>query len=97
MANPHDAMAEAFEKLHRSISDDDAHNFASTTLDDVRSTIRDIDRKQRMRMASQNLRHIELFLLEIKNFTTVIKVLCNGTPYMPYVWVRPRPNLHLLR
>lgn len=88
MANPQSVIADAFEKLKRSISEEDARNFASTELKDVWSAVREIDGKQRKRQSAQNLRRNEPLLRGIEKYTKVIEVLCNGTPYMPYVWVR---------
>jgi len=91
MANPQTAIADAFEKLKRSISEEDAHRFASTELQDVWLAVREIDSRQRERRSAQNLRRIEPLLRGIGKYTKVIEVLCNGTPYMPYVWVRTLP------
>ena len=88
MANPTNVIADAFEKLKRSISDEDAHQFASTDLKDVWKAIRDIENVQRKRQSAQNMRRIEPLLRGIEKYSKVIEVLCNGTPYMPYVWVR---------
>ncbi|PQE30167.1 hypothetical protein CJF32_00003620 [Rutstroemia sp. NJR-2017a WRK4] len=87
MADPQAVIAGAFEKLRRSISEEDAHKFASTELKDVWSAIREIDSKQRKRLSAQNLRRIEPLLRGIEKYTKVIEVLCNGTPYLPYVWI----------
>ena len=88
MANPQTIIADAFKKLKRSVSEDDAHKFASTELEDVWVAVREIDSKQRKRLSAQNLRRIEPLLRGIEKYTKVIEVLCNGTPYLPYVWVR---------
>jgi hypothetical protein len=88
MANPQAVIADAFGKLTTSISVEDAHNFASTELKDVWLAARMIEGQQRKRSEAQNLRRIEPFLKGLERYTKVIEVLCNGTPYMPYVWVR---------
>jgi hypothetical protein len=88
MSNPKDLIASAFEKLKRSISDEDAHNFASTELKDVWSAVCDIDSKQRKRLSAQNIRRIEPLLRGIEKYAKVVEVLCNGTPFLPYIWVR---------
>jgi hypothetical protein len=88
MTNPQTIIADAFEKLKRSISEEDAHKFKSTELKDVWTAVREIDSKQRKRLSAQNLRRIEPLLRGIEKYTKVIEVLCNGTPYLPYVWVR---------
>jgi hypothetical protein len=87
MANPQAVIADAFEKLKRSISQEDAYKFASTELKDVWWAVREIDRQQRERQSAQNLRRIEPLLRGIEKYSKVVEVLCNGTPYLPYVWV----------
>jgi hypothetical protein len=88
MASPQDTISNAFEKFKRSISEEDAHTFASTKLKDVWSAIREIDSKQRKRQSAQNLRRVEPLLRGIEKYAKVVEVLCNGTPFMPYAWVR---------
>jgi hypothetical protein len=87
MGMPLNVIAESFNKLKRSITDEDAHNFASTELNDVWKAVREIDNAQRQRQSAQNLRRIEPLLKGIEKYTKIIEVLCNGTPYLPYVWV----------
>lgn len=87
MAEPQAVIHDAFKKLERSISEEDAQNFASTELKDIWLAVRQIDVKQRASRSAQNLRRIDPFLRAIEKYTKVIEVLCNGTPYMPYVWV----------
>jgi hypothetical protein len=97
MANPKGVISDAFENLKRSISEEDAHEFASTTLKDVWFAVRHIDSEQRKRQSAQNLRRIEPLLKGIEKYAKVIEVLCNGTPFMPYVWVCSPPSLYLAR
>lgn len=78
---------EAFEKLRDSISAEDARSFGETTLDDVWTTAREIERQQGQRQSLRNMRRIEPFLKAIDKYSKVIEVLCNGTPYLPFVWV----------
>lgn len=87
MANPTNVIADALEKFKRSISDEDAHDFASTDLKDVWKAVRDIENTQRKRQSAQNLRRIDPLLRGIEQYSKVIDVLCNGTLYMPYAWV----------
>lgn len=87
MASPRETIAEAFTKLKQSLSESDAYDFASTELKDVRKAVRDIDSEQRQRQSAQNLQRIEPFLRGLEKYAKVIEVLCNGTPYLPYVWV----------
>jgi len=87
-ANPTSVIADAFEKLKRSVSVEDAHDFASTELEDVWKAVREIDSAQRKRQSAQNLRRVEPLLKSIEKYAKIIEVLCNGTPFLPYAWVR---------
>lgn len=87
MASPRNLISDAFEKLRRTISAEDAHEFASTNLKDVWKAVQDIQNLQRKRQSVQNLRRIEPFLRGLEKYSKVIEVLCNGTPFMPYAWV----------
>lgn len=87
MEDPKAVIADAFARLKQSITEEDAHNFASTELEDVWTAVREIDSQQRKRQSAQNLRRIEPLLRGIENYAKVIEVLCNGTPFMPYAWV----------
>jgi hypothetical protein len=93
IANPTGIIANAFERLRDSISKEDAHDFASTELKDVWKVVREIDAAQRKRQSGQNLRRIELLLKGIEKYAKVIEVLCNGTPFLPYVWVCGRASV----
>ncbi|KAH6714004.1 hypothetical protein BKA61DRAFT_428897, partial [Leptodontidium sp. MPI-SDFR-AT-0119] len=86
MDNSKSIIADAFNKLSDTISEEHAHEFASTKLEDVWKTVRDIDSSQRQRQSAQNLGRIKPLLEGIEKYAKVIEVLCNGTPYLPYVW-----------
>jgi hypothetical protein len=53
MANPSpkSVVSDALERLQKAISPEDAHEFSSTTLKDVWTTVREIDNRQRKRMS----------------------------------------------
>ncbi|KAH7308822.1 hypothetical protein BKA65DRAFT_174630 [Rhexocercosporidium sp. MPI-PUGE-AT-0058] len=86
MDNSKNIIADAFNKLTATITEEHAHDFASTTLEAVWKAVRDIDSSQRQRQSAQNLGRIKPLLQGIEKYSKVIEVLCNGTPYLPYVW-----------
>ncbi|PVH71621.1 hypothetical protein DL98DRAFT_363413, partial [Cadophora sp. DSE1049] len=86
MNGPVNIIADAFQRLKQSVTDDDAYDFESTRLGDVWQAVREIDNAQRQRQSAQNMRRIEPFLRALEKYSKVIEVLCNGTPYLPYVW-----------
>jgi len=93
MANSQSVIRDAFEKLKRSNSEEDAKMFATMKLKDVWAVVREIESTQRKRQLVQNLRRIEPFSRGIEKYTKVIEILCNGTPFMPYAWVGLAPRI----
>ncbi|KAI9791132.1 MAG: hypothetical protein M1816_004363 [Peltula sp. TS41687] len=78
----------AFGRLRSSVSPDDARNFQSTTLEDVRAAAREIERQLAARQCLRNMRRIQPFFEGLERYSKSIEVLCNGTPYLPWIWVR---------
>jgi len=80
-------ISDAFDRFKDTISQDHAYEFASTNLEDVWKAVREIDSSQRQRQSAQNLARIKPLLEGIEKYAKVMEVLCNSTPYLPYVWV----------
>ena len=85
--NPPTSFTVAFERLRDSISKTDAQSFASTTLEDVWTTAKEIERYLQQRRSLRSFRRMEPFLKGIEQYSRIIEVLCQGTPYLPYIWV----------
>lgn len=81
------AFNTAFERLNEIVSKDDARSFNSTRMEDVWTTARDIERHLESRRSLRGFRRIQPFLAGIEQYSKVVEVICNGTPYMPYLWV----------
>jgi hypothetical protein len=77
----------AFKKLKDSVTEADAKVFQSTTFEDVWKAAEDIERIHREKRSLKNMRRIEPFLKGLEGYSKVIEVICNGTPYMPWIWV----------
>lgn len=84
---PQFTLEHAFQKLKQSITPTDAHVFQSTELKDIRIAAEDIEKEQRKRQSVRNMARLKPLLDVLEKYSRVIEVLCNGTPYMPYVWV----------
>ncbi|CAD6565730.1 MAG: hypothetical protein ASARMPREDX12_006744 [Alectoria sarmentosa] len=80
------AFNTAFERLNEIVSKDDARSFNSTRMEDVWTTARDIERHLESRRSLRGFRRIQPFLAGIEQYSKVVEVICNGTPYMPYLW-----------
>jgi hypothetical protein len=87
MASSIATIGQSFDKLRGSLSIKHRHEFSSTVLEDVWDEVQRIESVQRKRHSAQNLRRIEPFLRGLEKYSKVIEVLCNGTPYLPFVWV----------
>jgi hypothetical protein len=80
----------AFMKLKQSVNPVDAVTFQSTTLEDVWKAALAIQQCQRESKSMKNMRRIEPFLKGLEKYSKSIETLCNGTPYLPWIWVWPR-------
>jgi hypothetical protein len=82
----------AFMKLKQSVDPIDAVTFQSTTLEDVWKAALAIQQRQRESKSMKNMRRIEPLLKALEKYSKSIETLCNGTPYLPWIWVCLRMN-----
>ncbi|KAL1643556.1 hypothetical protein SLS58_004916 [Diplodia intermedia] len=80
-------IKEAFTRLSQSITPDDARRFQSTTLKDVRQAAVEVEDKLATSQSLRNMRRVESLLNGIEHYSKVLEVLCNGTPYLPWIWL----------
>jgi len=80
------SMKEAFERLKEVVSVTDARSFKSTTLRDVYEAALTIEREQSARRSLRNTRRLKPFLDGLQHYTKCVDTLCNGTPYLPWIW-----------
>ncbi|EXK75675.1 hypothetical protein FOQG_19559, partial [Fusarium oxysporum f. sp. raphani 54005] len=77
----------ACERFQKQLSPEDKDAIqASENVDDVRQAIRLVERHLAARQSLRNLDRLTPFLDAIDRLSKPIDILCNGTPYMPYVW-----------
>ena len=77
----------AFTRFETTVSREDARIFQHTSLEDVWNAIRDTEAQMKARKSLRALKRVEPFLLGIEQYAKVIEVLCNGTPFLPWLWV----------
>jgi hypothetical protein len=87
------AIEDAFTKLKQSVSDNDARDFNNTTLGDVIAVARTIETQLAARGSLRNAARLRPFLNGLEHYSKAVEVLCNGTPFLPWIWVC---NLSLL-
>jgi len=77
----------AFEDLERTLSPVDAREMHSiTALQQVRTAALDIERQLAARQALRNMRRLMPLLNGLEHYSKVVGVLCNGTPFLAWIW-----------
>ncbi|KIW21374.1 hypothetical protein PV08_01954 [Exophiala spinifera] len=84
--SPGSILNDAFRKLKDSVTSADAISFQKTELEDVWKTAEEIQKTQRARQSVQALRRIQPLLENLEKYSKVVEVLCNGTPFLPWIW-----------
>ncbi|KAL7792442.1 hypothetical protein V8C37DRAFT_416340 [Trichoderma ceciliae] len=76
----------AFDDLKNLVSSAENRDFTATTLENVRMAARDVERQLAARQKSSNMRRLEPLFEGLHHYSKTIEVLCNGTPYLPWIW-----------
>ncbi|KAJ4304939.1 hypothetical protein N0V90_000467 [Kalmusia sp. IMI 367209] len=79
-------LRDAFDRFAATVTPEDQRQFANTTLEDVRDEALKIERQLRARRTPQNMARLQPFLRGMEHYSKVIEVLCNGTPYLSWIW-----------
>lgn len=79
-------VREAFEDLEKAISPSDAQSCAGITLENVQKAALDLENQLGMRSSLRNMRRLMPLFAGLEHYAQVIDVLCNGTPYLPWLW-----------
>ncbi|KAF4957355.1 hypothetical protein FSARC_11330 [Fusarium sarcochroum] len=77
----------ACDRFRREISSDDARLIeATTSLDDVKLAISQVERQLAARQLLRDMDRIAPFLDAIERYSKALEVAANGTPYLPWIW-----------
>jgi hypothetical protein len=80
-------MKVAFAELERTIVPADAREMrATTTIDEVRQASLRIENQLAARQSLRNMRRLVPLLQGLEHYSRVVEVLCNGTPFLPWIW-----------
>ncbi|KAF2678067.1 hypothetical protein K458DRAFT_377432 [Lentithecium fluviatile CBS 122367] len=79
-------LNDAFERFAATVTPDDKRDFTNTKLKDVREEAIRIERQLRARHNQKNMARLEPFLRGMEHYSKVVEVLCNGTPYLSWIW-----------
>jgi len=79
-------IQKAFDDLSQAIRPTDARNFGTTKLEDVRQEVLAIETQLGARQELRNLRRLQPLFSGLEHYAKVVDILCNGTPFLPWVW-----------
>jgi hypothetical protein len=90
--NTHKALSqarieEAFKRFEEAIYPNDAKLFRNLKLEDVWNAARAIESNQSARRSLRNTRRIQPLFEALKTLGNVLEPLCQGVPYLSYIWV----------
>lgn len=76
----------AFARLRDAVKPHHVVEFQDTKLQDVWEAAKEIQRIQRQRRSLRNMGRLKPFLQGLEKYSKCIDTLCNGTPFLPWVW-----------
>ncbi|KAF5536492.1 NACHT domain-containing protein [Fusarium napiforme] len=79
-------IEKAFKDLERTVSASDRISLQDTTLNDVRKAAHLVEDDLAARQSLRNMKRLEPLFTGLEYYSKTIEVLCNGTPYMPWIW-----------
>lgn len=82
----------AFERFAATVTPLDRSQFQNTQLEDVKNAALQIEKDLAARRSLRNMRKLFPFLQGLEHYSKSIEVLCNGTPYLPWIWASHRPQ-----
>ncbi|KAI1124794.1 hypothetical protein F5Y10DRAFT_279912 [Nemania abortiva] len=85
-ASARQTIRAAFEELDRTITPADSRDFPDTTLQHVRKIALDIENQLAARQSLCHMSRLGPLFKGLEHYAKVIDVLCNGTPYLAWIW-----------
>lgn len=79
-------MREAFQDLEKIITVTDRAQLRNLTLDDVRQAALQVENQLAACQSLRNMRRLARLFDGLEHYSQTIEVLCNGTPFLPWVW-----------
>jgi hypothetical protein len=88
-------IEEAFRDLEQTISQHDKAELAGTTLEKVIHAARAVEDELAARQSLRNMRRLMPLFTGLQYYAKSIDVLCNGTPYLAWIWAPIKLILHV--
>lgn len=78
---------DAFDDISSDFEPNETASFARITLKDVCEASVKIEEKLAAKRRIRNMRRLKPFFEGIERYSKAIEPLCNGTPFLPWIWV----------
>ena len=83
----HKTMKTAFEELEQTITPADAEEMrAASNIKQVRQAALRLENQLAARLSLRNLGRLAPLLDGMQHYAKVVDILCNGTPFLPWLW-----------
>lgn len=79
-------MQHAFEDLEKVITPQDSKDYHDCSLERVRLEALQIENQLGSRGWLRNMRRLRPLFTGLEHYSKVVDTLCNGTPFLPWVW-----------
>ncbi|KAH8663858.1 hypothetical protein BGZ61DRAFT_431827 [Ilyonectria robusta] len=79
-------IREAFEDLEQALSTSDSVTLKDTVLEDVQKAAYLVEEELAAKKTLRNMKRLEPFFTGLQHYSETIKDLCDGTPYLPWIW-----------
>ncbi|KAK1246773.1 hypothetical protein MKX08_000575 [Trichoderma sp. CBMAI-0020] len=79
-------MQDAFEDLKRAITIPDRMQLENLTLEDVERAALTVEKQLAASQSLRNMRRLAPLFRGLEHYSHTMEVLCNGTPYLPWIW-----------
>ncbi|KAG6358594.1 hypothetical protein INS49_012112 [Diaporthe citri] len=76
----------AFEDLENVITPQDSRDYHDYSLERVRKEALNIENQLASRGWLRNMRRLKPLFTGLEHYSKVVDTLCNGTPYLPWIW-----------
>jgi len=79
-------IQKAFKELERVVAVPDARRFRDTTIQDVQKACESIENELGARGLLRNMGRLQPLLKGLECYSKAVETLCQGTPYLPWIW-----------
>jgi hypothetical protein len=81
------AFERVLEEFKKDLKKKDKDNFQMTSLETLNQAIGEIQKQQQSERRMQNMTRLKRFIEAMAEYGKVIDTFCNGSQFVPFIWV----------